>query len=322
MDLKSLRKKIQETEEKKQELASQREANPHLVQVPENSVVTVRFVPNNESDTGFVPIYVHYSRSGVVPRTVVSPKTFGKSDPVEDFIKDTLNRQRVPVDKYKQLMNKLPKLMYVAKVLVRGKEEEGVKLLLINGGSGSRTLPYEKEGQFGKLLAAEERAFRKEKEVPNWADLREGYDIDIEKYTVKDKKMAEVTYSFDRTTSKAWSSKAELDEWIENQPSWKDLGYEIWTYEQIEEALEKSLQNQDQEFEDDDEDNVEDYKPSAPVVDEDKILEEAKRKLDSMNASNEDEDDNDVEEKKPKETKGKKSSPSKEKSSEEDDLDW
>lgn len=313
MDLKSLRKKIQETEEKKQELASQREANPHLVQVPENSVVTVRFVPNNESDTGFVPIYVHYSRSGVVPRTVVSPKTFGKSDPVEDFIKDTLNRQRVPVDKYKQLMNKLPKLMYVAKVLVRGKEEEGVKLLLINGGGSSKTLPYEKEGQFGKLLAAEERAFRKEKEVPDWADLREGYDIDIEKYTVKDKKMAEVTYAFDRTPSKAWTSKAELDEWIENQPSWKDLGYEIWSYEQIEEALEKSLANDDSEFEDDEDDNVDEYKPSAPVVDEDKLLEEAKRKLEQMTASSDDDEEEEVEV--PKKTSSKKSSKSEE-------LDW
>jgi hypothetical protein len=325
MDLKALRKKIQETEQKKNDRLARREANPYLVQIPENEMLEVRFVTNNESETGFTPIYVHYSRNGVTPQTVVSPKTFGKSDPVEDFIQETLSKQKVSKLEYKKLMNKMPKLMYIAKVLVRGKEQEGVKLFLINGGSSARAVPYDNEGQFGKLLKAEQRAFRKEKEVPDWADLRNGYDIEIEKVGVEGKLYAEISYNFARTASKAWHNKQELDEWIENQPSWKQIGYEIWSYEQIEEAFEKALLNEDDFAEDDSDDNdsVENYSAPSPTTskaDEDEILQKAKMLMDAS-LSNDDDDEEDEEAPKVSEKPAKKSS-SKVLEEEQADLDW
>ena len=85
---------------------------------------TVRIVPNkfNKSNP-FTEVYFHY---GIGERTMISPINFDEKDPIVEFAKQL----RTTSDKENwRLAKKLdPKMRVFVPVVVRGEEDQGVKL--------------------------------------------------------------------------------------------------------------------------------------------------------------------------------------------------
>ena len=91
---------------------------------PQPGKQVVRVVPySHNKDNPFIELFFHYSLGD--NKTYLSPVSFGRPDPVEEFsrkLKSTGNR-----DEWIQGKRLEPKMRTFAPVIVRGKESEGVK---------------------------------------------------------------------------------------------------------------------------------------------------------------------------------------------------
>lgn len=116
MDLKKLREKLQKLEDKNNRGNS-------LLWKPEEGQQVVRIVPYKyDQDWPFVELYFYYAFN---PRTILSPASFGKPDPIKEFCEKLMrsgDKEDYAVAKSIQAKQRI----YVP-ILVRGKEEEGVK---------------------------------------------------------------------------------------------------------------------------------------------------------------------------------------------------
>jgi len=119
MDLKKLRKKLQDLETKNQK----QKGGNKLIWKPEEGAQVIRIVPYKyDEEWPFVELYFYYMFER---KTILSPTSFGKADPIKDFC-DTLMQTGEKEDYI--LAKKLQaKLRIYVPILVRGKEDEGVK---------------------------------------------------------------------------------------------------------------------------------------------------------------------------------------------------
>ena len=197
----------------------------------------IRIVPYKfDMENPFIELKFHYNVGG---KTYLSPDTFNRPDPIVEF-SNSLKKTGSKED-WLQGRKLEPKLRTYVPILVRGKEDEGVKFW----GFGKKV--YE---EFLKIMSDPD-------EYGNILDLEKGRDAIVE-FTAAEatgKSFPETTIRMKLTTSPAIEeSKKYL---LENQTKVTDIWPEL-SYEDLKKVMQESLTTQSDEHpEDSSEENQE-----------------------------------------------------------------
>ena len=168
---------------------------------PQPGKSQIRITPYNENkDNPFVELFFHYS---LVPKkTVLSPLSFGRPDPVQQFA----DKLKSSGDKDEWIQGKRiePKMRTFAPVIVRGEESEGVKWW-----------------GFGKTVYQELLGIIADPDYGDISDVMTGRDIVVERQTA-----AEAGNQYGKTTIRVKPNQTALVEdanlssnLISNQPN-------------------------------------------------------------------------------------------------------
>ena len=168
---------------------------------PQPGKSQIRITPYNENkDNPFVELFFHYS---LVPnKTVLSPLSFGRPDPVQQFA----DKLKSSGDKDEWIQGKRiePKMRTFAPVIVRGEEAEGVKWW-----------------GFGKTVYQELLGIIADPDYGDISDVMTGRDIVVERQTA-----AEAGNQYGKTTIRVKPNQTALVEdanlssnLISNQPN-------------------------------------------------------------------------------------------------------
>ena len=189
---------------------------------PEPGQQVVRIVPyTHNKDNPFIELYFHYNLGG--NKTYLSPATFGRPDPVEEFsnkLKSTGNK-----DEWVQGKRLEPKMRTFVPVVVRGRENEGVKFW-----------------GFGKTVYQELLSVIADPDYGDITDAMNGRDIGIERQTP-----AEAGNQYGKTTvrvkpnqTKLVENSEVLENLLNNQSDITEL-YTEPSYDDLKEALSNYL---------------------------------------------------------------------------------
>ena len=121
MDLNAIRSKLNSLQQQNNKGGG---SDRSLFWKPSVGKQVVRIVPNKYNKANpFTEVYFHY---GIGERVMISPINYGEKDPIVEFAKQL----RTTSDKENwRLAKKLdPKMRIFAPVIVRGEEDQGVKL--------------------------------------------------------------------------------------------------------------------------------------------------------------------------------------------------
>ena len=189
---------------------------------PEPGKQVVRIVPyKHNKDNPFMELYFHYNLGG--NKTYLSPATFGRPDPVEEFsnkLKSTGNK-----DEWVQGKRLEPKMRTFVPVVVRGREDEGVKFW-----------------GFGKTVYQELLSVIADPDYGDITDAMNGRDIGIERQTP-----AEAGNQYGKTTVRVKPNQTKLvedSEVLENLLNNQSNITELYTepsYDDLKEALSNYL---------------------------------------------------------------------------------
>ena len=196
---------------------------------PEPGKTVVRIVPyKHNKENPFIELYFHYNLGN--NKTYMSPASFGRPDPVEEFankLKSTGNK-----DEWIQGKRLEPKMRTFVPVVVRGREEEGVKFW-----------------GFGKTVYQELLSIIADPDYGDITDPMNGRDIMVERQTP-----AEAGNQYGKTTIRVKPNQTAvtdddqmLEKILNNQVEIKTL-WEEPSYEQLKEELNNFL-NPDEEGE-------------------------------------------------------------------------
>ncbi len=196
---------------------------------PEPGKTQVRVVPyKHNKDNPFMEMFFHY---GLGNKIYLSPLSFGKPDPVEEFSRK-LKSTGVKDD---WLLGKRlePKMRTFAPVVIRGRENEGVKFW-----------------GFGKTVYQEILGFITDPDYGDITDAMSGRDIVVERITP-----AEAGNQYGKTTIRVKPQQTPITEdkdlltsLFENQKDIKDI-YTEPTYDELKEALHDHLNPSDDDSE-------------------------------------------------------------------------
>ena len=189
---------------------------------PQPGKTQIRIVPyTHNKDNPFTELFFHYS---LVPnKTVLSPQSFGRPDPVQQFA----DKLKSSGDKDEWIQGKRiePKMRTFAPVIVRGEESEGVKFW-----------------GFGKTVYQELLGIIADPDYGDISDATTGRDIVVERQTP-----AEAGNQYGKTTIRVKHNQTELadnakmqKELLENQPNYAEL-YTEPTYDELKEHLQNFL---------------------------------------------------------------------------------
>jgi hypothetical protein len=157
----------------------------------------IRIVPNKFNKANpFTEVYFHY---GIGERTMISPINFGEKDPIVEFAKQL----RTTSDKENwRLAKKLdPKMRIFAPVVVRGEEDQGVRLW-----------------QFGKNTYLDFLSLADDDDIGDYTDIHEGRDITVDTVgpdvtgTAYNKSSVRV-----KTKQTPLGDADQIQNWLENQ---------------------------------------------------------------------------------------------------------
>ena len=172
---------------------------------PQPGKSQIRITPYIENkDNPFVELFFHYS---LVPKkTVLSPLSFGRPDPVQQFA----DKLKASGDKDEWIQGKRiePKMRTFAPVIVRGEESEGVKWW-----------------GFGKTVYQELLGIIADPDYGDISDVMTGRDIVVERQTA-----AEAGNQYGKTTIRVKPNQTALvedanlsDNLLKNQPNIVEL---------------------------------------------------------------------------------------------------
>jgi hypothetical protein len=184
---------------------------------PEPGNQVVRIVPyKHNKDNPFIELYFHYNLGN---KTYLSPVSFGRPDPVQEFadkLKSTGDK-----DEWIQGKRLEPKMRTFVPVVVRGREDEGVKFW-----------------GFGKTVYQELLSVIADPDYGDITDPLTGRDIGIERQTP-----AEAGNQYGKTTVRVkpnqtpiTDDKKLLESIFENQADVTEL-YTEPSYDELKEAL-------------------------------------------------------------------------------------
>ena len=119
---------------------------------------TIRIVPSKfNKSTPFSELYFHY---GIGKPVMISPINWGEKDPIVEFAKQL--RKTDNPENWKLAKKIEPKVRYFAPVVVRGQEDQGVKLW-----------------QFGKEVYQDFLNMAADEEIGDFTDIAQGRDIKL-----------------------------------------------------------------------------------------------------------------------------------------------
>ena len=186
---------------------------------PEPGKQRIRIVPyQHRKENPFLEMYFHYD---IAKRSMLSPITFGNSDPVVEFAE----KLKKTGDKDEWLMGRKiePKMRTYVPVIVRGKESEGPKFW-----------------GFGKTIYAELLSIISDPDYGDITDLMNGRDIDVEFTPAEGGGYPKTSIRVKPNTSAATEDK-DVAKKIMNQPKITDIFPEP-TYEELENPLKEWMQ--------------------------------------------------------------------------------
>ena len=189
---------------------------------PQPGKQVIRIVPyKHNKENPFVELFFHYGLGN--NKTFLSPASFGKPDPVEEFaqkLKSTGNK-----DEWIQGKRLEPKMRTFAPVIVRGEEHEGVKWW-----------------GFGKTVYQELLGVIADPDYGDITDPTTGRDVMIERQTP-----AEAGNQYGKTTVRVkpnqtaiTENKETLQSIFDSQSKLEEL-YTEPTYDELKEALQNFL---------------------------------------------------------------------------------
>jgi len=189
----------------------------------------VRIVPYKfRPDNPFIELYFHYN---VNNKTYLSPISFGNADPINEFA-DKLKQMGTKED-WKAGKNMEPKLRTFVPIIVRGKENEGVKFW-----------------GFGKTVYQELLAYIADPDYGDITHPSEGRDITIEYTSAKD-----AGTSYPTTTIRVKPNKSQITDdmalakkLVSEQSEITDV-YSVLSYDELQEVLKNWLSGESSEEE-------------------------------------------------------------------------
>ncbi|MBC8428077.1 MAG: hypothetical protein H8D94_01250 [Candidatus Pelagibacter sp.] len=185
---------------------------------PEPGKQVVRIVPyKHNKDNPFIELYFHYNLGN--NKTYMSPVSFGKPDPVEEFankLKSTGNK-----DEWIQGKRLEPKMRTFVPVIVRGREDEGVKFW-----------------GFGKTVYQELLGVIADPDYGDITDPTNGRDIGIERQTPAEagNQYGKTTVRVKPTQTTITDNDTLLQSVFDNQPDLTEL-YNEPSYDELKEVL-------------------------------------------------------------------------------------
>lgn len=193
--------------------ANNRTSNIWKPEPGEHQIRIVPYVHNRENP--FIELHFHYNLG---KKSMVSPVSFGRPDPVVEFAK----KLQQMGDKENWVTGKKmePKMRTYVPVIVRGQESEGVKFW-----------------GFGKQIYQELLSFIADPDYGDITDLHEGRDIVVTVKSAEEagKSYAETTIRIKPKQTPATENPAVLEK-IKEQPEITEL-YPEPTYEELDSQL-------------------------------------------------------------------------------------
>ena len=194
---------------------------------PQPGKQQVRIVPyKHQPDNPFIELFFHY---GINNRTYLSPKSFGRPDPIVEFA-EKLTRSG-DKDDYRMGRSLMPKMRTFVPVIVRGEEAEGVRFW-----------------GFGKEVYQELLGVIADPDYGDITDATNGRDITIEFLSAE-----EAGRSFPKTnirvkpnTSPISENKNIVDGVANNQAEITEI-YQELSYDELKDALEKWVSGESEE---------------------------------------------------------------------------
>jgi len=249
MDINSIRKRLTQLQ-----TTSNRTSN---LWKPQPGKQIIRVIPyKHNKDNPFIELFFHF---GLNSKTYLSPITFGRPDPIEEFaqkLKTSGNREDY------QLSRKLEaKMRTFAPVVVRGEEGQGVRFW-----------------GFGKTVYQELLSVIADPDYGDITDPVNGRDISVEFKTAE-----EIGASFPKTTIRVkpnqtpiTEDKAQLEGILDNQKDITEL-YQELSYEELTNVLNEWLNPELSEEE------VKETAPTSVVAAEStKTVEDASKAFDDL----------------------------------------
>ena len=185
---------------------------------------TVRLIsfPDNDGQP-FKEVQWYYNIPGA--RGIVAPYQFGKKDPVQELIGKL--REEGSKESYEMAKKLYPNMRTYAAVVVRGQEDEGVKIW-----------------GFGKTVYQKLLSIMLDEDYGDITDPLEGRDIKVVCTKPPGKKYAMTDVMPRGKSTKLASSAKQSKEWLENIPSVEDL-YTLKSYDEISTVLENWINGDD-----------------------------------------------------------------------------
>ena len=250
MDINSIRKRLTQLQ-----TTNNRTSN---LWKPQPGKQVIRVLPyRHNKDNPFIELFFHF---GLNNKTYLSPITFGRPDPIEEFaskLKTSGNREEY------QMARKLEaKMRTFAPVIVRGEESQGVKFW-----------------GFGKTVYQELLSVIADPDYGDITDPVSGRDVSVEFKTAE-----ETGASFPKTTIRVkpnqtpiTEDKAQLENTLDNQKDITEL-YQELSYEELTNVLNEWL-NPEASNDDDDKETA----PASVVAAEStKTVEDASAAFDEL----------------------------------------
>jgi hypothetical protein len=215
----------------------------------------IRIVPR-KSNRDFPFVEVAFHQYNVFKKSIYCLEAFGEKDPVMQFVKELYEENS---EEAKELAKKIrPRTKYFAQVLVRGEENQGVRLWEFNKTTYEKLLTIMSDEDFGNI-----------------EDIVSGTDLTVEGYndSIKIGKR-EVTYvavnvTPKRNVSPLANDQKEIESYLENQKDILEV-YKKYSYDEIKNMLKMYLSpeegSDDEESEEDGKGSAESTAPAPPVV--------------------------------------------------------
>ena len=222
MDLNEIRNRLNSIQTKN----SPKTERKNVFWRPEVGKQTVRVVPNafNKSNP-FTEAFFYY---GIGPKVMISPTNFGEKDPIAEFAKQL--RQTSDSDNWRLAKKLDAKMRVFAPVIVRGQEDEGVKLW-----------------QFGKEMYMDFLNLADNEDVGDFTDVATGRDITI---TTVGPEVTGTSYNKSSIMPKVKETPLsvngdEVQDWLDNQPNPLEI-FKRHSFDEMKEHLQNWLSPEDE----------------------------------------------------------------------------
>lgn len=226
MDLNTIKNKLQNMQQKN--APREKKDYTKIYWKPTVGKSQIRILPSSYNPSyPFSEVKIHY---GIGRPVQISPLNFGEKDPIAEFA-NLLRGGEYDKEKYVMAKKLDPKTRIFVPVIVRGEEDQGVRLW-----------------QFGKNIYEELLSLAADEEIGDYTDIVQGRDITVDTVgpettgTGYNKSSVRVRLK----TSPLSDDAEQVELWAKEQPNPLEQ-FKQYSYDEMKSALEKWLSPEDAE---------------------------------------------------------------------------